>query len=254
MSVQGVECSAMGERLALRWELFAKPNAVSVCIAHNSEFTDTMRHFVLPAVTSVQFDTGPGSWYVRIGAWNGTAQSGAIEWSGIYGPVSIVSHKPVVPTVPMKLPILHQQAIQNGMRFFTSVSTPYYVLFESSTTNTFTASSTKYTYVLDNGRGQVDCGGLDPNVVYSLRISTLYPDMSRFPTDSIQQINVGRALHGIRCARPLRYPDTTAIKSGNAILNDSKHKPHMRFASHSDYLKFQAAKARTGEQVTRILP
>ena len=255
MSIQGVEGCCIDGKLALRWVTFAQANAISICIARNSEFTDTLRHFVVPVISSVALDTGPGLWYVRLGTWSGSATSGILDWSSMYGPIPVVSSKPVVSTVPTSLPILHKQAIQHGMRIYTGVTTPYYVLFERSTDPTFPSSATKHSYVLDNGRGHVDCAGMDFLNTYSLRISTMAPDRVHFPTDSVQQMSEGRALHGLRCARPLRHVDTgmtAVVKSGNAILHDSKERPNMRFASHRDYLRFQAAKAATGEEVKRI--
>ena len=255
MSIQGVEGCCIDGKLALRWVTFAQANAISICIARNSEFTDTLRHFVVPVISSVALDTGPGLWYVRLGTWSGSVTSGILDWSSMYGPIPVVSSKPVVSTVPTSLPILHKQAIQHGMRIYTGVTTPYYVLFERSTDPTFPSSATKHSYVLDNGRGHVDCAGMDFLNTYSLRISTMAPDRVHFPSDSVQQMSEGRALHGLRCARPLRHVDTgmtAVVKSGNAILHDSKERPNMRFASHRDYLRFQAAKAATGEEVKRI--
>jgi len=255
MSIQGVEGGCIDGKLALRWVTFAQANAISICIAHNSEFTDSLRHFVVPVISSVALDTGPGLWYVRLGTWSGSTTSGILDWSNVYGPFPVVTSKPVVSTVPASLPILHKQAIQHGMRIYTGLSESYYVLFERSTDPTFPASATKQSYALDNGRGNVDCLGMDFLYTYSLRISTMTPDRVHFPTDSVQQMSEGRALHGLRCARPIRHADTgmtAVVKSGNAILHDSKERPHMRFASHRDYLRFQAAKAATGEEVKRI--
>jgi len=255
MSIQGVEGCCIDGKLALRWVTFAQANAISICIARNSEFTDTLRHFVVPVISSVTLDIGPGLWYVRLGTWSGSAISGILDWSNAYGPIPVVTSKPVVPTVPASLPILHKQAIQHGMRIFTGLVSSYYVLFERSTDPTFPASATKYSYALDNGRGNVDCLGMDFLYTYSLRISTMTPDRVKFPTDSVQQMSEGRVLHGLRCARPLRHADTgmtATLKSGNAILHDSKERPHMRFTSHRDYLRFQAAKAATGEEVKRV--
>lgn len=255
MSIQGIQCAVIGEKLDIRWVTFAQAHAISICVANNSEFTENLRHFVLPDVTSVQLDVGPGSWYVRLGTWSGTVNSGSIDWSNACGPITIVSSKPVVPTVPFTLPVIHKQAIQHGVRIFTGVLTPYYVLFETTETHMFSASTTAYKYVLDNGRGSVDCIGLDYNHSYIIRISTFGPDVTKFPTNSIQQINTGRILYGMRSARPMRHADTgmtTIVKSGNAILHDAKERLNMRFSSHRDYLRFQAAKAASGEEVTRI--
>ena len=255
MSIQGVEGCCIDGKLALRWVTFAQANAISISIARNSEFTDTLRHFVVPVISSVALDTGPGLWYVRLGTWSGSATSGILDWSNAYGPIPVVTSKPVVSTVPASLPVLHKQAIQHGVRIYTGLTESYYVLFERSIDPTFPSSATKYSYVLDNGRGQVDCLGMDYLNTYSLRISTMSPDRVHFPTDSVQQMSEGRAIHGLRSARPLRHADTgmtATIKSGNAILLDSKERPHMRFTSHRDYLRFQATKAATGEEIKRV--
>jgi len=257
MSIQNVTCFVQGEKLAMRWAIvgYDTVKAISICIARNTEFTDTMRHFVIPVVGSIVLDTGPGPWFVRLGIWSGSSSTGTIEWTATYGPVSLASIKPVVPNVPMTLPIIHKQAIQNGLRFFTGITKPYYVLFETSLQPSFPASATKYSYALDPSHGHVDCLGMRHEDTYSLRISTLSPDMSQIPTDSIQQVCEGRKLHGVRCARALRHADTTAktvVKSDNAILHDAKQKPHMRFNSHGDYLRFMAAKAKAGEEITRL--
>jgi hypothetical protein len=252
MSIQGVECSVISEKLAIRWMVLAPAHAISICIARNSEFTDTLRHFVIPVVPSILLDTGGGTWYIRLGLWTGTATNGTIEWTAAYGPIVVSSVKPVVPTVPMMLPIIHKQAIQFGMRFFTGLTSPYYVLFETSLQPSFPASATKYSYVMDDRRGHVDCIGLRHDEAFSVRINILSPDSDRLPTDSVQQVCDGKALHGVRCARPLRHVGAMTIKSDNVILHDAKTRPHMRFSSHRDYLRFTAAKAKSGEEITRL--
>jgi hypothetical protein len=253
MSIQNATCFGQGEKLAIRWAVvgFDKVKAISICIARNTEFTDTMRHFVVPVISSVSLDTGPGLWFIRLGTWTGTASYGTIEWTATYGPILISSEKPVVPTMPMTLPIIHKQAILHGMRFFTGITLPYYVLFETSSQLNFPASATKYSYALDPSKGQADCLGMRYETTYSVRIST-WSDMSRLPTDSVQQVCEGKIVHGVRCARPLRQVDMTAVKSDNTILRDAKEKPHVRFHSHGDYLRFMAAKAKAGEEITRL--
>jgi len=208
MSIYGVECSVQDEKLALQWLVFAQARAVSICVANNSEFTENMRHFVLPPVTSALLDIGGGSWYVRFGAWTGTLTHGSIDWALTCGPIVITTANSMVPTIPFTLPILHKQPIRSAMRIYTGILTPYYVLFESAETHMFSAQSTTHRYILDNGRGFVDCEGLEYNSSYIIRISRFGPDCSQFPTDTIQQVDTGRVLYGIRASRPLRYIDT----------------------------------------------
>ena len=216
MSIYSVECSVQDEKLALQWLLFGPAHAVSICVANNREFTENMRHFVLPPVTSALLDIGGGAWYVRFGAWTGTLTHGIIDWALTCGPIVITANS-IVPTIPFTLPIIHRQPIRSAMRIYTGILTPYYVLFESAETHMFSAQSTTHRYVLDNGRGFVDCTGLEYNSSYIIRISRFGPDSSQFPTDTIQQVDTGRVLYGMRSARPLRYINTA---SENAIVYD----------------------------------
>ena len=254
MSVLNIRCSP-SHVLTVMWETMVEAHAISVCVARDSNFTDTLRHFVVPVVNSVSLDVGQGTWYIRVGAWVGDTMNGVIEWSDIYGPFTAMTTKRIVPMGTNVLPIIHKQAIQHGIRIHTGVMAPYYALFEVSDNPNFPASSTRFRYMFDPSRGYVDGMGLLYPNTYSIRFSTFGPVNTVFPKDSVQVVGAGRVLHRVQCARHIRPTDSTAKSIGSsdkALLIEAKERGPPRFTSHSDYLRFQAAKAKASEEKVRI--
>lgn len=250
MSIQNIRCTMTPDRkLDIRWNVYADAHALSICVAYNSEFTDTCRHFVIPNVSSVSLDVGTGDWYVRIGTWQGEPTHGTIEWSTIYGPCRIVSPCPIVTDIPFnpkELPILHKQSILNGVRIHTGFQVPHYVLMAVSESNEFPASTTKYRYVLR--KEYVDWEGLLYPTLYSLRIHTIGID---FPIGRIVQLNQGRAFHGLQCSRPLQHSEAsskTASRYESALIRDNDGKDNIRFSSYDEYMRYKIAKAKYADK------
>lgn len=237
----GVTPTADG-KVAISWEVLAEHRAISVQVAQRPDMTGaTMRHFILPAgVKGCAFDLGPGTWGCRVGAWVGDVNRGAIEWSGIYGPVPVASAKGVLNAKPEHLKVIHVQSLEGGMRFHTGRMEEYYTLIECAR-----PEGIKWTYVRDIGMGSVDCVGLEKGAAYSFR---LYDCGKGLPLTALVQLGEGIAVRGkkaLSSVPSLNVVDYSEHKGEQAVLRDAVGKPSMRFSSQIDYLKFVAAKAKT---------
>ena len=146
--------------MALEWTVLCDTKAIAINIANDSEFTEENRVFILPPVTACSLDTGTGSWFIRIGVFIGDDKNGEIDWSGIVGPVIIISKKGIVPVPKSKLKVFDSQPIQKGLRINTREYTPYYAIIEHSKDGAFLSSETVTQYTYDWGRGYIECTGL----------------------------------------------------------------------------------------------
>jgi hypothetical protein len=228
--------------LGISWEVLADHKAISVQVARAPEMAgSTMRHFVLPAgVKGCTLDLGPGTWGCRVGAWIGDANRGAVEWSGIYGPVAVASPRPLLGVVAERIKVVHVQSLEGGMRFHTGRMEEYYTLIESARTE-----GVRWNYVRDNGMGYIDAINLERGSTYSFR---LYDCGPRLPEGALVQLGEGIAVRGKRAlpsGPSLNVVDYSEHKAERAVLRDSVDRPAMRFPSQADYLKFVAAKAKT---------
>ena len=230
MSIQSIQCVVSPENtLAIRWTVYADVHALSICVAYDSEFTENVRHFVVPKVSSISLDVGHGAWYIRIGAWSGEPTHGSIEWSTIYGPVNIDSPRLAeIPFNPKELPILHTQSILQGVRIHLGLQVPNYILIAMSEAADFPASATQYRYTVR--KDYVDWEGLLYPNTYALRMYRLGTEL---PTDAVVQLDQGRTLSGIQCSRPLRHGDG---------------KEFVRFASYYEYMRYKDAKAKYADR------
>jgi len=236
-------------KLEIHWGVYAEVHALSVCVAHNSEFTDTCRHFVIPNVSSIALDIGTGNWYVRIGAWQGEPTHGTIEWSTIYGPCCIVSPRPIladIPFNPKELPILHKQSILAGIRIHTGLPVPNFLLISMSESNEFPASLTKYRYA--QRKEYIDWEGLLYPKLYSVKICLIGLNL---PTDRILQLTTGRLFHGLQCSRPLQHSEAsskTASRYESVLIRDNEGKDNIRFSSYDEYMRYKIAKAKYADK------
>ena len=250
MSIQSIQCVVSPENtLAIRWTVYADVHALSICVAYDSEFTENVRHFVVPKVSSISLDVGHGAWYIRIGAWSGEPTHGSIDWSTIYGPVNIDSPRPIlaeIPFNPKELQILHKQSILQGVRIHLGLQVPNYILIAMSEAADFPASATKYRYTFR--KDYIDWEGLLYPNTYVLRMYRLGTEL---PTDAIVQLDQGRTLSGIQCSRPLRHGDAsskTTSRGDSVLIRDNEGKETVRFDSYYEYMRYKGAKAKYADK------
>jgi len=250
MAVQSIRCMSTGDnKLTISWAVYADVQALSINLANNSEFTENMRHFVIPNVTSVSLDIGAGTWYIRIGAWIGEPTHGTIEWSTIHGPVQFNSIRPLLADIPFNskdLPILHKQSILNGVRIHLGFEIPNYILIAMSEATELPMSATKYRYALS--KEYIDWEGLLHPTLYSIRV---YRVGLELPSNIIIQLDQGRTFHGLQCSRPLQHSESsskTASRYESALIRDNDGKTNLRFSSYDDYMRYKIAKAKYADK------
>jgi hypothetical protein len=252
MKVQGLMGMCQGGKLVLAWRLFYECKTVLVSIAKDSEFTDTHRLFAIPYADTVVLDSGPGRWFVRVGVWGDVDRK--VEWSGIFGPVLVISSNTVVPLPASTLPILYTEAITGAVRIHTGNVDSYYAVIEYSTEPTFKASMTKMLWENDGGRGYVDCTGLLYDYTYYIRISAFSADLSTLPLGIVKTFAEPVVVAAKKPARPIKYTtnvDYVMAKADEVLLRDAKLKG-FRISSYTDYLRLIQAQARTTEQKQRL--
>ena len=253
---QNVVARIGGGTLDMTWEVLGSPLALSIQIAQDVEFRNSMRHYVLPVVSGVNLDVGGGSWFFRLGSWHGNTTEGKIAWTSTFGPAVLPVRRLVQQPKPSSLPILHTQPIVDGVRIHTGVMAKVYTVLEYNKNRGFPASSSTYMYMHDWGRGYFDLKGLDHLHAYSVRIMSFSGDKSALPTDTVQLLEIPAAVHGIK---PIKF--TPQLDKNNAlritakgdepVLREALEKPFLRFASHADYVRFNAAKARAEGQLMK---
>jgi hypothetical protein len=259
MAVQVQTATGIAAKLNVTWDYLVSCRAVSLQIAADSEFTERVRTFVLPPeAAAATLDVGGiGSWYVRCGGWIGGEREGVIQWSGIRGPVPVLSTQPVVP-VPApgaKLEVLHTQSLVGGLRIHTGLMMPYYAVLEYSREERFLASQTKSQYTYDLGLGHVECTGLPSEHVHSVRATLFTEDLGNLPKTSIKQL--GGPWKTVRRVQSMRPPvaknntDKAVYAAQAAVLQDRKERPNMRFNSYAEYMEYLAAKERTTSSAMR---
>jgi len=254
MSVSDIVSTVDGPRINMTWSSpVIGTRALSVQISKSIEFIGIVRTFVIPPGGGISIDAGNGLWFFRVGAWHGTPQTGVITWSGIHGPVNVATPKLTIGIKPSLVTILHTQAITHGIRIHTGINTPYYVISDISKNNEGMGASvctTQYTY--DVGRGYFDVTGLDYMNKYNIKIATFQEAPAELPTDSIKQLGAVQVTMQKRPARQLRAMESgvsTTARAEDTLLRDLARQPKLSFASHADYLKYVAAKAKTGEEI-----
>lgn len=245
----------------LTWELMEESRAVLVQIAQDAEFLRQRRTFMLPVGGAVALDCGPGNWWYRVGAVVGGAADGVVDWSGIYGPIAVVSKKPVVPIAPARLQIKGTELTLEGIRLRTGLREPYYVFVDASLDKEFRAGAVETKYVHDHGAGFVDVEGLKEGEAYHLRVTTVAGDWTALgAAGRVESFCEGVELHGIRRGKVPAAITTAAARgtvdavtrqntgfdrvvadANRVLLREARDKPVQRFSSHADYLRFVQA-------------
>lgn len=254
--IENIDARTLDGRLALSWAAATVFRAIMVQVAADIEFTVRLRQFVLPPRTgSCSLDLGPGTWFYRIGGLFGQEDEGEILWGGIYPPVVIQSSKIVLPTVKGRLSLLSTQAIEGGVRLATNLKEPYLAFIDYAKGSATPASISKTIYIRDWGKGSLDCLGLSPDAEYSFRVATFVDGLDALPTDTVKPLADGSIVSGRHTAEPVRATtnrDKAEYAAERVLLRDVSHRPVVRFSSYVDYVKFQAAQARTKERARPV--
>jgi len=252
MKIQNILLSQVDEKLQINWDIFCDTKVLTINVANDSEFTENARYLSIPNATTATFDVGQGSWYVRIGCWisyPNTINEGTLEWSGIMGPIEIVTQKPMLPMIRRNIMIVYNQSIAEGLRLHTGKYENYYAIAEYSTGN-FEASSTKTIYTYDSSRGYVDVKGLLKQYTYNIRIA----HFGALPTN-VHQLSDWITIRNKQATilqKPLDGTDLTKNKADLTLLNDTSTIRGIRFTSGTERTNYLAAKARTQSTFRRL--
>jgi hypothetical protein len=275
MTPQNIELSDSGGRLSVKWECHGEFHAILIECGGDPEFTQTVRHFMLP--TTAQgciLSTGSGNWYVRVATLTGTDINGSVIWSGIYGPCGVNCEKPAIAVDPSSLNVIHTQSVLSGYRVHTDRYEPCYVLVQHSPDG-LVASKSKWYWKKYNGRGYIEITGMEYGRQYSARIFTFDDWPSEKPetktetrtevsknssttvkttttitksvSNAVMQLSAGKLFQRITAARPMRNNDSSSgsvQKADSVLLAEINTKTNIRFGSHSEYVRYLAAQAR----------
>lgn len=250
MSVQSiVGVSTPDGKLGLQWHLVGSCIAYSVQVGLDSECTQERADYVCPNTdTQCSFDVGSGSWYVRVGAWIGTDTDGIVDWSGVYGPFTIQSNQAPQPLSRFPIVLTGVKPALNSVKFHTGLNKSYYMIIHSTKANSFRSSHLKTIYTKDWGVGCVQITHLDPHSVYSFQLQMFSTNMDTLPKHTSQLLTESYDVIEKQAAKPIGSYSThnhTMNVADKAIVNDAIGRRTMKFASHSDYLKYKAAISRT---------
>ena len=247
MEPTGIDFAAFNGKLSLKWWSETKPQAYLIHIATDSEFTENVRVFIVPStVNAITLDIGQthdegstGAWYLRIGSMIGTVNQGLVAWSGIYGPILLETQKVIIP-IKHKSEFIHNTASKiGGYRIHMKSAMIAYYIF-STWRSDVPSITAKWTYFKDIGRGYADCDGFEYPHVYSVRIRKI----DTLPTSTIEQFEDDTLFTDLTSQKPLAYVDAgqkSEASAGNAIIEDVKFRQNVRFSSHADYVRYQAA-------------
>lgn len=254
-------------KLALEWGMPPQGyHGVVVCLSLHPDFPEAERRmFVLPPIMQCTLDCGKGTWFLRIGGCEGSREMGKVNWSGVYGPAEIQTAKvpPVLENCPVK-PI-HTQQLQNGFRIYATESLRRGFLIErcgeKEGAGQFPVGTTHWYYAFDTGIGWIDCKGMIYPNLYSVRISAFsmpsienpaYPWLHTFPTKQIFQVSRGVAFHKKMAAKPKNQGIRQTTGVDTLLVDQRKANPNMKFASHTDYLRYVAAQERMGDTLEKV--
>lgn len=251
MAVHNLQATPMPlETLNLSWIIVStlKPlHAISIELSSSPEFK-TSQHYVLPPTApGCSLDVGNGSWFFRAGSWIGEPGKGVIEWSGIYGPVQVISKKPSPKEPQTPFILQYVRSLHNGVRvhYLTKESFPkLYAVFQ--VWKGTDPNKIKTMYIYDSiPEGKYELMGLEQEYEVQFRFACLGKS---FPSNSIISLTGWTNGRG----KPLgKGFIQTEAKNRIASIEDSllvksAKEKNQRFESHTDYIKYLQAKARIG--------
>lgn len=259
--------STTDRKLTLQWGFPEQVyHGILVCLSTHPDFIEAQRRiFVLPPVTECTLDCGKGSWFVRIGGCEGFKETGKVNWSGVYGPILVESIKSAPDLKNSPIRPIYTQSLQGGFRIHADGSVRKGFLVERCAEkeggSKFPIGSTQWSYMFDKGMGSIDCKGMVYPDLYSIRISAFevapienpnYPWKDTFPTKQIFDVTRGLTFHKKSAAKVKMHQ----IRSTNAVdslfIEQRKVNPNMKFASHTDYLRYVAAQERMGDTKQKV--
>jgi hypothetical protein len=254
MFIQNIFCQkTFNNNLKFEWDLLGIPIAISIQLALDSEFTKESRTFVInKQQKSCILNIESGEWFYRMGSWIGTEKDGIIEWSGIYGPITIQSNLPPEKLLPFEYIPNTIQPVQNGIIFHTGIYEHYYMVINITKKEDFKSSGIKTYYRYDWGNTTIQILNLQSDETYSFQLQTFSKDKANLPKDKdIQILTDVYSIKNKKTAKPARATNLTEVASylaDKAILTDSVSQNTLarkrNFSSYTDYLKFMAAKTR----------
>ena len=240
MSIQNLEPTQIGQKLCLRWvnmtELF---HNVFVEVAQDSDFTKQARIFILPRCNFVELDVGGGFWYVRAGAPHGDHAFGFVEWTGIVGPIVVISPKQPPPLTQPILSIVKTSPITNGHRLYVKgYDTKCHMLYELDR---------KLFYTYDGAMNHFfDIENLDPKKSYTVRIW----GFENWPTDTVMMVGHWIVLQELKAipinksaTKRVTNTDVTSYSSYAGQAKDEKTST-IRFSSQKEYAQWLSQKTK----------
>lgn len=240
MSIHNLGAGDYNGKLVFQWkELDSSVKRISIQIATNGDFTQNYHHFLLPnlpgmAGASLALSAGP--WFFRVGAWAVTNDD--VEWSGIYGPIAVTTHRVMKPQEKAKLKILHTQALEGGLRIHTGMNTEYCVLVEYTTETSFTLPNMKYRFLKDSYKGHIDILGFNEAYTYNIRVAQIVEPVNTL-VEPFEWI-VSKGHRSLPPRRHLNTEDHTLHSAEKVLLRDARENKPMRFTSGSDYARWLA--------------
>ena len=278
MRIQDIKGWTDAGRLILSWTAVEEtPRAICVAVSTDMEFAgETLRMFLVPSTVMktpsayIALDLGSGQWFYRVGAVVGSETSGSVDWSGVYGPIEIVSQKPLVPLPPARLSLIGQGSTLEGVRLETGIREAYYTFIDMSTDTDFRVGYVRTVYVRDPGKGVFELDGLKEGETYHLRIRTSAGIWGEFPTGSrIETLCAPVELRSITLVKPtvralgshlrgtvdtatrqVTGTDTAQAAANRVLLREARDKPVQRFSSYADYMRM--VQAQTVNKVSRV--
>ena len=202
---------------------------------------ESIKHlFAIPFGTQqCALDLGPGNWKSRIGVMCGAPIQGTVTWSSFADPVVLETEKGPLKEIPPIFELTRFLQIEEGLRLFTTMPQFSYCLAELwNVEEPRDAAVWYYYYTYDHS--SIDIKHLQYTNQYNLCIRVL----KSLPQDTVDHVPVGITLERKTAVTPNRYIDATekaSRLSGQAIINHHK----MKFHSHAEYLRYQAALAKS---------
>jgi hypothetical protein len=246
-------------RFRLSW--VGPSNAIGYLIlaARDAEGIVDRRCFFVPSkgAEGVSLDMGGSPWFFRVASILAGDGRGAIKWSNIYGPYSnaAAGTKAPPPAGVDAFSILHTRPIQNGLRAYVNYEgRGYIMIMETSRKPTLPNSDTVWSYQIDSvRRGSVEISNLVHPHTYFMRGTLL--ECTEFPIDRIISLGSGVCFRGMpeKPVHPLDAGSQSIHRSDSAVLRHTENAANVRFASHGDYIRHQAALARAGSDSIRRL-
>jgi hypothetical protein len=246
MNIQNLEPTQIGKKLSLRWvNMTEEFHNIFLEVAQDSEFIKQARIFLLPRCNSVELDVGGGFWYVRAGVPKGDSAFGRIDWTGIIGPLMVISPKQPPPLTQSLLTVTKTAPITNGHRIYVKGYDTSCHAFVEVTESTFHSSKRKSIYTFDGAMNHFfDIPNLDPTKSYTVRLWGFL----EWPTESIEMVGQWISLNNIKAipvtrsaTKRVTNTDIAQLFSYTGQAQDEKLTT-MRFASQKEYVQWLSQK------------